>query len=204
MPSSPMLVLKRSYRHSIRQLNVALLYRPEMVPDTEKVTYSLLSHLGAMGHHGKIATITPISKPKDPGTMQPISLLSWYAKIVERMVLDWLKWQVGELHPHLFVFQLSRNTIICLMTLLGALRSRSSLVVFLDLEKVFEVAIPSAIIEALAGKECQGPPPAVAGRVPDRAQCLREISGLPLHPATSFLWHPAGQLSQPVSFQRTD
>ena len=42
------------------------------------------------------------------------------------------------------------------MTLLGALRSCSSLDVFLDLEKAFEMANPSAILEALAEKGVRG------------------------------------------------
>ena len=38
------------------------------------------------------------------------------------------------------------------MTLLDALRSRSELVVFLDLEKAVELASPPAILEALTRK----------------------------------------------------
>ena len=101
----------------------------------------------------KVATITSIPKPNDPGTIRPISLLSCPAKILERTVLNRLKWQVSELHPHFFAFQSRRNTTTCLMTLLGALRLRSRLVVFLDLEKALEEANPSAILEALAEKE---------------------------------------------------
>ena len=84
--------------------------------------------------------------------MRPISLLSCPVKILVRMVLDRLKWQVDELHPHLFAFRSRRNTITYLMTLLAGLQSRSSLVVFLDVEKTFEVANPSAILEVLAEK----------------------------------------------------
>ena len=143
----------------------------------------------------KVASITQIPKPKDLGTMRPISLLSCAAKILDRMVLDRLKWQVGELHPHLFAFQSRRNTTTCLMILLGALRSRSSLVFFLDLEKAFEVANPSAILEALAEKGVRG----------CHLQWLEGfLTGPPLHPAASHLGHPAGQPFQPIYFQRID
>ena len=42
------------------------------------------------------------------------------------------------------------------MTLLDALRLRSGLVVFLDLEKAFELISPAAILEALTRKEIRG------------------------------------------------
>ena len=63
---------------------------------------------------------------------------------------------------------------------------------------------PICYTRDLSGERSQEPPPAVARRVCDRAQCLREISRPPLHPATSHLGHPGRQLSQPDSFQRTD
>lgn len=88
--------------------------------------------------------------------MRPISLLSSTGKLMERMVLARLKWQVGELHPSLFAFQSRRSTTTCLMTLLGTLRSRSGLVVFLDLEKAFEMASPPGILNALAEKGVRG------------------------------------------------
>ena len=142
---------------AMKELDAALLHRPDTAPDTNKVTYSMVSNLWATGKPElltifnmslevgspptpwKVTTITSIPKSKDPGTMRPISLFSCPAKILERMVLDQLKWQVGEFHPHLFAFQSCRNTSTCLMILLGVLRSHSSLVVFLDLEKAFEV-----------------------------------------------------------------
>ena len=82
----------------------------------------------------KTATIHPIPKQNDPGALRPISLLSCVGKVMERMVLARLQWQVGPLHLHLFAFQRQRSTTTCLLTLLGALRSRSGLVIFLDLE----------------------------------------------------------------------
>ncbi len=63
---------------------------------------------------------------------------------------------MGEFHPSLFTFQSRRSTTNYLLTLIGALCSRSCLVVFLDLEKAFELANPIAIFEALARKEVWG------------------------------------------------
>ncbi|KAK8392399.1 hypothetical protein O3P69_014635 [Scylla paramamosain] len=58
----------------------------------------------------------------------------------------------GDLHPHLFTYQQRKRTTTCLLTLLGALCSRSGMVIFLDLEKAFELADPSAMFEALVEK----------------------------------------------------
>ena len=114
--------------------------------------YNLFLQTGALPSEWKVAIIQPIPKPKDPTTMRPISLLSCPAKILERMVLARLKWQSGSFHPSLFAYQSHRSTTTCLMTLLDALRSRSELVVFLDLEKAVELASPPAILEALTRK----------------------------------------------------
>lgn len=156
------------------ELDAALSHRSDTAPGLDKVTYSMLSHLGVVGKEAllllinqsfeagtpptswKDATIAPIPKPKDPGAMRPISLLSCPGKVMERMVLARLQWQVGEFPPHMFAFQSRRSTTTCLLTLLGALRSHSGLVVFLDLEKAFELASPSAILEALAERGVAG------------------------------------------------
>ena len=68
------------------------------------------------------------------------------------MILARLRWQIGELHSSLFAYQANRSTTTCLMTLLDTLRFRSGLVVFLDLEKAFELANPQVILELLATK----------------------------------------------------
>ena len=72
------------------------------------------------------------------------------------MVLARLQWQVEPLHPHLFAFQRQRSTTTCLLTLLGALRSRSGLVIFLDMEKAFELASPLAILDTFTTKGVKG------------------------------------------------
>lgn len=60
---------------------------------------------GALPESWKEAVITPIPKPGAPGAMRPISLLSCVSKVAERLVLERLRWQAGEFHPHLFAFQ---------------------------------------------------------------------------------------------------
>ena len=72
------------------------------------------------------------------------------------MVLDQLKWQVGELHPTPLRFPIAQEHYHLPHDSPGALRSRSGIVVFLDLEKDFEVANQSAILEALAEKGVRG------------------------------------------------
>lgn len=156
------------------ELSDALKGKRDTAAGQDKVTYSMLKRLGIVGKQAllrlinlsweagtppaswKEATIIPIPKPGNPTESRPISLLSCPGKIMERMVLERLRWKLGELHGHLFAFLPRRNTTTCLMTLLGELRSRSGLVIFLDLEKAFELANPLAILETLAEKGIRG------------------------------------------------
>lgn len=156
------------------ELEAVLHSRPDTTTGQDQLTYSMLNHLGPHGKASllsvfnlslsagklpstwKMPTIHPIPKPKDPGSLRPISLLSCMSKTMERMVLARLQWQVGPFHPQLFTFQGQRSTTTCLITLLGCLRSRKGLVVFLDLEKVFELASPLAILYALTRKGVDG------------------------------------------------
>ncbi|KAG0724244.1 RNA-directed DNA polymerase from mobile element jockey [Chionoecetes opilio] len=88
----------------------------------------------------KEATIIPIPKPKDPGAMRPISLLSCVGKTMEQIVLNRLTWAVGFLHQDLFAYRRGTGTAECLSTLLCAASSGDTTVAFLDLEKDFELA----------------------------------------------------------------
>ena len=159
---------------TLGELDNAFPRKQDTAPGADEITYSMISHLGRaarsvlLGLYNKslaegsppaawkTATIIPIPKPNDPGATRPISLLSCVGKIMERMVLARLQWQVGPLHPHLFAFQRHRSTTTCLLTLLGKLHSRSGLVVFLDLGKAFELASPLAILDTLATKGIKG------------------------------------------------
>ncbi|KAG0723006.1 hypothetical protein GWK47_005777 [Chionoecetes opilio] len=107
------------------ELTAALHNRPDTAPGSDQGKAALLALFNlslatvTLPASLKTATIQPIPKPKDPGAMRPISLLSCPSKILERLVLVRLKLQIGELHPSLFANQANRSTTTCLMTLLG-------------------------------------------------------------------------------------
>ena len=138
------------------------------------VRYSMLAHAGPAGDAAllalvnaswqagrlppswKVADIQPIPKPKDPTAFRPISLLSCTGKTAERMVLSRLQWSVGSLHPHVFGYTRGMSTADCLITLLAHANNQPTIVVFLDLEKAFELASPHAILAALVRKGIRG------------------------------------------------
>ncbi|XP_076041806.1 uncharacterized protein LOC143025691 [Oratosquilla oratoria] len=138
------------------------------------VTYSMIAHAGPAGDAALLATVNeswmagclppswkeadiqPIPKPREPTKLRPISLLSCTAKTAERMVLARLQWRVGPLHPHIFGYTRGRSTADSILTLLNQVNHRPAIVVFLDLEKAFELASPHAILAALVRKGVMG------------------------------------------------
>ncbi|XP_076059544.1 uncharacterized protein LOC143036181 [Oratosquilla oratoria] len=138
------------------------------------VTYSMIAHAGPAGDAALLATVNeswmagclppswkeadiqPIPKPREPTKLRPISLLSCTAKTAERMVLARLQWRVEPLHPHIFGYTRGRSTADSILTLLNQVNHRPAIVVFLDLEKAFELASPHAILAALVRKGVMG------------------------------------------------
>ncbi|XP_076042108.1 uncharacterized protein LOC143026006 [Oratosquilla oratoria] len=138
------------------------------------VTYSMIAHAGPAGDAALLATVNeswmagclppswkeadiqPIPKPREPTKLRPISLLSCTAKTAERVVLARLQWRVGPLHPHIFGYTRGRSTADSILTLLNQVNHRPAIVVFLDLEKAFELASPHAILAALVRKGVMG------------------------------------------------
>ena len=51
---------------AMRELDAALLHRPDTVPDTDKVTYSMLSYLGSTG---KAELLTIFNKSLEAGSL---------------------------------------------------------------------------------------------------------------------------------------
>lgn len=104
----------------------------------------------------KNAIVHLIPKPKELGKTRPISLLSCIAKTAERMVLFRLKWKVGALHPNLYGFTEKKSAADSIASLLALINDQPAVVVFLDLEKAFELASTIAIADALATKGVSG------------------------------------------------
>ena len=111
----------------------------------------------------KHAIIVPIPKPGQPKTPRPISLLCTVDKLMERMVLPRLQYKYGPLHPNIRAFCTERGTDDCLNTLLTLLniklprtKKRLPMAIFLDLEKAFELANDSIILDLLASRGING------------------------------------------------
>ena len=104
----------------------------------------------------KKGDIEPVEKPQNPGKVRPVTLLQCPGKIAEAMVLPRLEWRVGPLHPHIFGFVRGSSTGDCIMTLLALVNNRTAVAVFLDLEKAFEMADHTTILDALVRKGLGG------------------------------------------------
>ena len=159
---------------SLRELRKAYKFSSNTAPGCDGITYPIISRLGREGELAllqlinkswessslpqswKRATIVPIPKPKEPGNYRPISLLSCLAKTAERMVLNRLLWKMGPPHEHLHGFTRGMSTAHSIATLLSTVSTTSAVVIFLDLEKAFELASPLAIQESLAQKGIRG------------------------------------------------
>ena len=102
------------------------------------------------------ADIQPIPKPKDPSNPRPISLLNCLEKTAEKMVLNRLKHKIGPLHPHLYAYTEKVGTTECIADVLSYINGGSSIVIFLDLEKAFELANPAAILYSTVRKGVKG------------------------------------------------
>ncbi|KAK7046158.1 hypothetical protein SK128_024159, partial [Halocaridina rubra] len=66
-----------------------------------------------------------------------------------------LNWK-GPLHPHLYAYRDNVGTTQCIMDGLSCINNKAAVVVFLDLEKAFELANPAAILSSLAKKGVKG------------------------------------------------
>ena len=146
----------------------------DTAPGSDLITHSIISNLGPAGELAflriinaswkssklpsswKRADIVPIPKPKEKGKYRPISLLSCLGKTAERMVLNRLLWKLGTLHEDIHAFTKGMSTAHSLATLLSIVSKTSAVVVFLDLEKAFELASPHAILETLVRKGVKG------------------------------------------------
>ena len=105
----------------------------------------------------KHGDIQPIPKPADPQRPRPITLLSCIGKTMERMVLNRMLDQIGPLHPHVFGFQKGVGTVDNILTTLAKASSTSACtIIFIDLEKAFELISKDVIVDLLIKKGVKG------------------------------------------------
>ena len=153
---------------TMRELKASFKNRKDTSAGADKITYSMIKEAGQTAQkevlnlinqsyeEGKLppawktATIVPIPKLRDPGAFRPISLLSCLGKTAEKMVLNRLQWATGDLHQNVYAYTKNRGTKDCIMELTSTISNKKAIVTFMDLEKAFEIASASAILESLA------------------------------------------------------
>ena len=159
---------------TLRELRLCKHKGKDTAPGSDGITYSMIANMGEKGEelYLRLVNLTwvqrsrprrwneqdtqPIPKPKDPGNPRPISLISCLEKTAEKMVLRRMKWKVGELDPSLYAYREGLSTTQCITDILATINDRSAVVLFLDLEKAFELANPAAFLEALVDKGVKG------------------------------------------------
>jgi len=159
---------------TLTELEKATKTSKDTTPGIDKIPYSMLHHLGpsSMGtllrlfnasyHQGtlpqawKSANLIPIPKRDSTNAFRPISLLSCIGKTMERAVLHRLQHIIPSLHPHILAYEKGTGTADNIATLLSLTDGNDSVIVFLDLEKAFELANHDAILHALAEKGVKG------------------------------------------------
>ena len=160
-----------------QELLLALRRPKDSSPGDDRITYSMLRHApspthtlmlrlfnksfaaGELPQSWKVATVVPIPKPGDPTAHRPISLLPCISKIMEVLVLNRLRHIARPLHSHTFGFKKKSGTIDSAATLIQDLtrHKRSGvLAVFLDIEKAFDMANPTAILTGLVKAGVRG------------------------------------------------
>ena len=131
---------------------------------TIKKIYNVIWNSGKMVKAWKIAAQIPLPKDKERINFRPISLLSAFSKHLERIAKDRLLSKISnKMHKNVFGYSKKRGTTdgnACLTQKIGETlfrnngiikgKSKKCLVIFLDLEKAFELASPSVILYELA------------------------------------------------------
>ncbi|XP_064077704.1 uncharacterized protein LOC135195375 [Macrobrachium nipponense] len=160
---------------TMEELNSALSKgKRETAPGADAITYSMLRHMGNPAKQIYLLLVNrtyaehtrpkkwqqqdtqPIPKPKEPGAYRPMSLISCTQEVAERIVLNRLLWKVGPLYQRLYAYREVVGTHECLTDVLCAINGRKSIVVFLDLVKVYELANAATILSSLVRKRIKG------------------------------------------------
>ncbi|XP_069167114.1 uncharacterized protein [Procambarus clarkii] len=102
------------------------------------------------------AIIVPIPRPKVPVNPRLISLTSCLVKTAERMALKRIKWKANPLHQNMFACKNGVGTTECLTSLLDQINDKPGILIFLDLEKAFELANAPATLCCLGDREIDG------------------------------------------------
>ena len=162
---------------TINELNSAIKSRKkDSAPGADAIVYSLIKQLpdvfksrilnlfnlifnsSKLPADWKTARLCAIPKPNKPDQFRPISLLPCLAKIQEIIMLRRLRHVAQPLNKSAFGFKKQSGTDDALANILSDIGpgSKPAVIVFLDLEKAFELANPSAILNSLANRNVKG------------------------------------------------
>lgn len=163
---------------TMEELEAALALKKDSAPGEDTITFSMIKNtpplfkqrilqlinaswtLQTLPYSWKCARIVPIPKPKQQDTFRPISLLPTLGKTMETMVRARLEWSTPPRHPHLFGYRARRSTTDAITTVINkittAARNKRSAALFLDIEKAYEMANRSAILDIMAKEGIKG------------------------------------------------
>ena len=102
----------------------------------------------------KEPTVIPIPKGPNKGGFRPISLTPCIGKWMERIILNRLIWKLGSLHININGFCKGKGTGHCVINLLS--NDEKKIAIFIDLEKAFELASPTVIVDILINRGVKG------------------------------------------------
>ena len=112
-------------------------------------------HHGRLPNKWKLARL--ISIPKKDGTYRPISLITVMSKVCEKMVLNRLYWNAQPVNMFSLGFRRRVGTQNAVATVISHIskadafkKKHSAAVVLIDIEKAFEMALPSVVLQVLA------------------------------------------------------
>ena len=131
---------------------------PEVFKSRILNLFNLIYNSSKLPTDWKTARLCAIPKPGKPDQFRPISLFPCLSKIQKIIMLRRLRHVAKPLNKSAFGFKKQSGTDDALANILSDIgpRSYSSAIVFLDLEKVFELANPTAILNNLANRNVKG------------------------------------------------
>ena len=160
---------------TLSELEAVLVHLKDTTPGEDTICYSMIRNTplafrhtflklinqsfveGRLPEQWKIAKVIPIPK-KEKGTYRPISLLPVLSKVMERMVLNRIKWSAHPFHNMSMGFRPGVGTMDAIATLLQHVspiktyrngHSTRTVAIFLDLEKAFELVSAEVILECM-------------------------------------------------------
>ena len=131
---------------------------PEVIKSRILNLFNLIYNSSKLPTDWKTARLCAIPKQGKPDQFRPISLLPCLSKIQEIIMLRRLRHVAKPLNKSAFGFKKQSGTDDALANILLDIGpgSHPSAIVFLDLEKAFELANPTAILNNLANRKVKG------------------------------------------------